>query len=111
MKWTILYKFSAKIFVILAVWGCTDATPASPCPQGGKFIMHLINEPGEIRWDTKARKYYIWFSPESKLNFDTKAIPCTLDADYQKEMNIRFEGDFFEGEDAWVVNLRHIEKV
>ncbi len=110
MNRTILYRFSAKMLVAFSLFGCTSKQPSSPCPLGGDFIMRLENEPGEIRWDTKTRKYFLWFSPESKLNFDTKALPCHLDSSYQKELKIRFEGDFFEGSDHWVVNLRHVEK-
>lgn len=110
MNRTILYRFSAKMLVVFALVSCTDKKPVSPCAQGGAFIMRLENEPGEIRWDTKARKYFLWFSPESKLKFDTKALPCSLDSEFHKEMLVRFEADFYEGKEQWVVNIRHLEK-
>ncbi len=102
-------KPKALLFLCFLYTSCEP--PTSPCAGAGDFIMELRNEPGEIKWDTLSKKHYLWFSPESRLKFDTKALPCKLDTAYQKDIKIRFDGNFFEGDSDMVVDLRHIEKV
>ena len=58
--------------------------------------MTLKNENGVIKRDTVSKTYRIYFSPDGSLAPNTTGIPCNLSADFQAELNVRFDADFFE---------------
>lgn len=60
--------------------------------------MTLKNEPGRVIPDKRTGKHYLHFSPDGSLNYNTRAYPCNLPRDFQTEINVFFNGDFYEYE-------------
>jgi len=80
---------------ILLLTACTDKTPEARCEGAGDFVMTLKDEPGRVIPD-KNGKFYIHFSPEGNLHYNLRAYPCNLEKDFRADLNVFFDGDFFE---------------
>ncbi len=84
-------------FLLLALclnFACGDNRPDVRCPGAGDFVMTLKNEPGRIITDTSG-KFYLHFSPDGSLQYNTRAYPCNLSLNFQTEINVFFDGDFY----------------
>ncbi len=88
-------KKTAFLGILFLLSACTDKRPEARCQGAGAFVMTLKNEPARIIPDKKG-KFYIHFNPEGGLKYNTKAYPCNLGKDFQAELNVFFDGDFYE---------------
>lgn len=106
-------KRTALLSILFLNLACADKRPEARCPGAGAFVMTLKNEPGRVIPDTRTGKYYIHFSPDGRLNYNTRAYPCNLPGDFRAELNVFFDGDFFEpGTDTtadFIVYIRDID--
>lgn len=105
-------KTKALLAILFLNVACADKRPEARCQGAGSFVMTLKNEPGRVQPD-KTGKYYLHFSPDGGLNYNTRAYPCNLPQDFQIEINVFFDGDFYAPEaDStadFVVYIRDID--
>ncbi len=98
--------------LLLLLSACTDKRPEARCAEAGLFVMTLKNEPGRILPDSSG-KFYIHFSPDGSLHYNTRAYPCNLARDFQADLNVFFDGDFYENKKdstaGYVVYIRDMD--
>lgn len=106
-------KKSALLGILFLNLACADKRPEARCSGAGPFVMTLKNEPGRILPDSSSGKYYLHFSPDGRMIYNVRAYPCNLSRDFQTDVNVFFDGDFYEqGTDTtadFIVYIRDME--
>ncbi|MCD8541122.1 MAG: hypothetical protein LRY55_16215 [Leadbetterella sp.] len=106
-------KKAALLSILFLTAACSDNRPEVRCPGAGDFVMTLKNEEGRILPDKRTGKYYLHFSPDGRMEYNTTAYPCNLSRDFQGEVNVYFDGDFYEaGTDStadFIVYVRNMD--